>query len=164
MTKKATNQHSTRDTKLLILQQATSMSTKRHPKAASWTITTPATMTSNQEKKNTEREENDKERGPPKEVIATPSSKESQTSSIGIGEYGMKAAKEGNVATFAWVVKFKLFKNVKFLQGADVSLDFSMNATTICGFMRIQCGVSECDAYQWWEEHRMLLRGYLTES
>ena len=128
------------------------MSSKNQGRGAKWTCTFPTTTTS-------ARDEKDKTEGPPKEVIATPSSKGSLTLSIGIGEYGMKAAKEGNVATFSWVVKCKLFKNVKFLQGTDVSLDFSMNETTICGFMRIQHGVSECDAYQWWEEHRTLLRG-----
>ena len=120
----------------------------------------------NQGQSNTERPEQERnvDGSPPKEVITIPSSKLSHTSSIGIGEYGMKAAKEGNAATFSWVVKFKLFKNVKFLQGPDASLDFSINETTICGFMRIQCGVSESDAYQWWEEHKTTLRSHLTES
>jgi hypothetical protein len=75
----------------------------------------------------------------------------------------MKAAKQGNAATFSWAVKFQLFKNVKFLQGPDASLDFSMNEKTICRFMCIQCGVSKSDACQWWEEHRTSLRNHLTE-
>ena len=84
--------------------------------------------------------------------------------SIGIGEFAMKAAKQGNAATFTWAVKSELFKNIKFLQGPDASLDFSMNEKTICRFMHIQCGVSESDACQWWEEHRTSLRNHLTES
>ena len=92
------------------------------------------------------------------------SSSQSQTSSIGIGEFGMKAAKQGQAANFSWAVKMVLFKHVKFLQGPDASLDFNMNEKSICGFMRIQCGVSESDASQWWEEQKISLRNHLTES
>jgi transcriptional regulator NrdR family protein len=111
-----------------------------------------------------EKKDNEVNGGVPKEVDTVLSSSQSQTSSIGIGEFSMKAAKQGNAATFSWAVKFQLFKNVKFLQGPDASLDFSMNESTICGFMRSQCGVSESDASQWWEEHRTSLRNHLTES
>ena len=38
-------------------------------------------------------------------VNTVPSSSQSLTSSIGIGEFGMKAAKQGNPATFSWAVK-----------------------------------------------------------
>ena len=55
-------------------------------------------------------------RGPPKVVNTVPSSSQPQTSSIGIGEFGMRAAKQGNAATFSWAVKLLLFKHVKFLQ------------------------------------------------
>ena len=103
-------------------------------------------------------------RGPPKVVNTDTSSSQSQTSSIGIGEFGMRAAKQGQAATFSWAVKLLLFKHVKFLQGPDASLDFNMDETSICGFMRIQCGVSESDALQWWGEHRTSLRNHLTES
>ena len=86
--------------------------------------------------------------GLPTEVNTVQSSSKSQTLSIGIGEFGMKAAKQGNAATFCRAVKFQLFKNMKFLQGPDASLDFSTNEKTIYGFMHIQCGVSERDTCQ----------------
>ena len=93
MMKKEKTGHKTRITKLVILQQTTNMSSKNNWKAAAWTITFSTIKTS-------KREEKDKTEGPPKEVIATPSSRESQTLSIGIGEYGIKAAGEENLATF----------------------------------------------------------------
>ena len=111
-----------------------------------------------------EKKETDVNAGPPREVDTVPNSSQSQMSSIGIGELAMKAAKHGNAATFSWAVKFELFKNMKFLQGPDACLEFSMNERTICGFMRIQCGVSEKDASVWWEEHKTLLRNHLYES
>ena len=112
-----------------------------------------------------DKKENDGSGGLPKEVNTVPNSSQSQTSSIGIGEFSMKAAKQGNAAIFSWAVKFQLFKNMKFLQGPDASLDFSMmNESTICRFMHSPCGVSESDACQWWEEHRTSLRNHLTES
>ena len=103
-------------------------------------------------------------RGPPKVVNTVLSSSQSQTSSIGINKFGMRAAKQGNAATFSWAVKLLLFKHVKFLQGLDASLDFNMDERSICGFMRIQCGVSESNASQWWAEHRTSLRNTLMES
>ena len=114
--------------------------------------------------KREEKKDNDGNKGPPKVVNTVPSSSQSQTSSIGIGEYSMKAAKQGNAATFSWAVKLLLFKHVKFLQGPDASLDFNMDERSICRFMPIQCGVSESDASQWWGEHRTSLRNHLTES
>jgi hypothetical protein len=40
----------------------------------------------------------------------------------------------------------------------NASLDYSLDATSICGFLQINCGVSEADAYQWWDDHHMLLK------
>jgi hypothetical protein len=87
----------------------------------------------------------------------------SQTSSIGIGEFGMNPARRGNAAAFSMAVKDKLFPKLKFLQGTNASLDFSMDTTSICGFMQVCCGVSEADAYQWWEDHRSLLKNIHTD-
>jgi hypothetical protein len=55
-------------------------------------------------------------------------------------------------------VKDHLFPKLKFLKGTNASLDFSMDATSICGFFRINCGVSEADAFQWWDDHHVMLK------
>ena len=72
-----------------------------------------------------EKKDNDVNGGLSKEVSTVLSSSQSQISSIGIGEFSMKATKQGNAATFSGTVKFQLFKNVKFLQGPDASLDLA---------------------------------------
>jgi hypothetical protein len=97
---------------------------------------------------------------PPRIVETVVSSGQSQASSIGIGEFGMNPAQKGNAAAFSVAVKENLFRKLKFLQGTNASLDFSMDTTSICGyFLRICCdGVSETDAYQqWWEDHRVVM-------
>jgi hypothetical protein len=38
-----------------------------------------------------------------------------------------------------------------------------MDATSICGYLRVCCGVSEADAYQWWDDHRMMLKNIHTD-
>ena len=116
------------------------------------------------EKRGEKKDNNEGKKGPPKVVNTVPSSSQSLTSSIGIGEFGMKATKQGNAATFSWAVNMLLFKHVKFLQGPDASLDFNMDEKSICRFMRIQCGVSKNDASQWWGEQKISLRNHLTES
>jgi hypothetical protein len=88
---------------------------------------------------------------------------QSQTSSIGIGEFGMNPAHRGNAAAFSMALKDNLFPKLKFLQGTNASLDFSMDTTSICGFMQVCCGVSEADAYQWWDDHRSLLKNIHTD-
>jgi hypothetical protein len=37
-----------------------------------------------------------------------------------------------------------------------------MDATSICGFLQINCGVSEADAFQWWDDHRVMLKNIHT--
>jgi len=100
---------------------------------------------------------------PPAVVETVVSSAQSQTSSIGIGEFGMNPAHRGNAATFSMAVKDNLFPKLKFLQGTNASLDFSMDDKSICGFLRICCGVSENDASQWWDDHHMLLKNIHTD-
>jgi hypothetical protein len=100
---------------------------------------------------------------PPLVVETVISGSQSQTSSIGIGEYGMNPARRGNAAAFAMAVKDNLFPKLKFLQGTNASLDFSMDNTSICGFLRLCCGVPEADAYQWWEDHRILVKHIHTD-
>jgi hypothetical protein len=100
---------------------------------------------------------------PPQMVETVISSSQSQTSSIGIGEFGMNPACRGNAAAFSMAVKDNLFPKLKFLQGTNASLDFSMDTTSICGYLRICCGVSEVDAYQWWDDHRMMLKNIHTD-
>jgi hypothetical protein len=102
---------------------------------------------------------------PPHVVLETViSSSQSQTSSIGIGEYGMNPARRGNAAAFSMAVKDSLFPKLKLLQGTNASLDFSvLDTTSICGYLRVCCGVSEADAYQWWDNHRMMLKNIHTD-
>jgi len=100
---------------------------------------------------------------PPPVVETVISSSQSQTSSIGIGEFGMNPARRGTAANFSMAVKENLFPKLKFLQGTSACLDFSMDNTSICGYLRICCGVSEADAYQWWEDHRMMLKNIHTD-
>jgi hypothetical protein len=84
---------------------------------------------------------------PPAVVETVNSSGQSQTSSIGIGEFGMSSAHRGNAATFSVAVKDNLLPMLKFLQGTNASLEFSLDTTSICGFLRLRCGVAEADAY-----------------
>jgi hypothetical protein len=101
---------------------------------------------------------------PPQVVLETViSSSQSQTSSIGIGEFGMNPAHRGNAAAFSMAVKDNLFPKLKFLQGTNASLDFSMDTTSICGYLHVCCGVSEADAYQWWDDHRIMLKNIHTD-
>ncbi|MCK7580962.1 MAG: hypothetical protein MZV65_38680 [Chromatiales bacterium] len=100
---------------------------------------------------------------PPSFVETVVSSSQSLTSSIGIGEFGMNAARRGNAAAFSMAVKDSLFPRMKFLQGTNASLDFSMETTSICGYLRVCCGVSDADASQWWDDHRMMLKNIHTD-
>ena len=100
---------------------------------------------------------------PPPEVNAVVSSSQSLTSSIGIGEFGMNQSRRGSAVAFSMAVKDYLFPKLKFLKGTNESLDFSMDATSICGYLRVCCGVSEADAYQWWDDHRLLLKNVHTD-
>jgi hypothetical protein len=95
---------------------------------------------------------------PPPVVETVVSSSQSQTSSIGIGEFGMNPARRGSAAAFSMAVKDHLFPKLKFLKGTNASLDFSLDETSICGYLRICCGVAENDAYQWWDDHRAMLK------
>jgi hypothetical protein len=100
---------------------------------------------------------------PPPVVETVVSSSQSMTSSIGIGEFAMNQARKGSQSTFASAVREHLFPKIKFLKGTNASLDFSNDATSICGFLRICCGVSEADAYQWWDHHRLSLKNIHTD-
>jgi len=100
---------------------------------------------------------------PPTVVETVVSSSQSLTSSIGIGEFGMNQARKGSAVAFSMAVRDNLFPKLKFLKGTNASLDFSMDATSICGYLRVCCGVSEADAYQWWDDHRMMLKNIHTD-
>jgi len=93
----------------------------------------------------------------------TSSSSQSQLSSIGIGEFGMNPAQKGNAAAFSMAIKDDLFPKVKFLQGTNANLDFSKDKTSICGFLQSCCGVSDDHAYQWWEDHRTMVKNIHTD-
>jgi hypothetical protein len=60
-------------------------------------------------------------------------------------------------------VKDHLFPKLKFLKGTNASLDLSMDAPSICGFLWINCGVSKAVAFQWWEDHRVMLKNIHTD-
>jgi hypothetical protein len=100
---------------------------------------------------------------PPPVVETVVSSSQSQTSSIGIGEFGMNQSRRGSAAAFSMAVKDNLFPKLKFLKGTNASLDFSMDQTSICGYLRLCCGVSENDAHQWWDDHRAMLKNIHTD-
>jgi hypothetical protein len=100
---------------------------------------------------------------PPTVVETVVSSSQSLTSSIGIGEFGMNQARKGSAMAFSMAVRDHLFPKLKFLKGTNASLDFSMDATSICGYLRACCGISEADAYQWWDDHRVMLKNIHTD-
>jgi len=100
---------------------------------------------------------------PPPVVETVVSSSQSLTSSIGIGEFGMNPARRGSAVAFSMAVKDHLFPKLKFLKGTNASLDFSMDPTSICGYLCVCCGVSEADAYQWWDDHRGMLKTIHTD-
>jgi hypothetical protein len=60
-------------------------------------------------------------------------------------------------------VKDHLLPKLKFLKGTNASLDFSMDTTSICGFLQINCGVSKADAYKWWNDHSVMLKNIHTD-
>jgi hypothetical protein len=99
---------------------------------------------------------------PPTVVKTVASSSQSLTSSIGIGEFGMNQACRGSAVAFSMAVKDHLFPKLKFLKGTNASLDFSMEATSICGYLRVCCSVSEANAYQWWDDHGVMLKNIHT--
>ena len=148
--------------------------TTRHnfsPTTTNMVNPTPRRMTmsfGNWQGGSTSRDNQEKQMGavqqPPPTVVETVvSSGQSLTSSIGIGEFGMNAAHRGNAATFSMAVKDNLFPKLKFLQGTNASLDFSMDTTSICGFLHLCCGVAEADAYQWWADHSSMLKNIHTD-
>jgi hypothetical protein len=101
---------------------------------------------------------------PPPVVKTIISSSQSLTASIGIGEFGMNPAHKGSAVAFSMGVKdHHLFPKLKFLKGTDASLGFSMDATSICGFLQINCGVSKADAFQWWDDHHVMLKSIHTD-
>jgi hypothetical protein len=102
---------------------------------------------------------------PPAPVVesVTSSSSLSQASSIGIGEFGLNLAWRGTAAAFSMAIKDDLFPKVNFLQGTNTSLDFSKDKTSICGFLQSCCGVSDDEAYHWWEDHRTLVKSIHTD-
>lgn len=100
---------------------------------------------------------------PPQIVETVTSSGQSEASSIGIGEFGMTPAKRGHAAAFTVAVKENLFRKLKFLQGTSASLEFSMDPTSVCGYLLLCCSVSEEDAMQWWDDHRLLLKNTHTD-
>ena len=100
---------------------------------------------------------------PPQIVETVTSSGQSEASSIGIGEFGMNPAQKGHAAAFTVAVKENLFRKLKFLQGTSASLEFSMDPTSVCGYLLLCCGVSEEDAFQWWDDHRLLLKNTHTD-
>jgi hypothetical protein len=97
---------------------------------------------------------------------ATSSASQITSVSTGVNDFSMKISNEGCTAMFGIAVREKLFPKIKFLQGNsknDMSLDYSIDQTTICGFLRIECGVMENDAYNWWKEMRNKVKSIHTD-
>ena len=99
---------------------------------------------------NEEIESSEDEDDTPNIIQADTSAGQSLMSSIGIGEYGMNTAKKGNEATFVIAVKEHLFRKIKFLQGKN--MEYNLDPTSICGYLRLHCNVTEKDAPVWWED------------
>ena len=62
-------------------------------------------------------------------------------------------------------VKDHLFPVVKFLPYGDddTNLEYSLDVTTMCGFLHMHCGVSEDDTQNWWREQQKHLRKTLMD-
>ena len=99
---------------------------------------------------------------PPKVVDASSAT----ASSISVLEFSMPFNYDGKRMTFQNCVKDHLFPLVKFLpQGDDdTNVEYSLDATTVCGFLRQHCGVSELDAPNWWKEQKKHLRRTLRKA
>jgi hypothetical protein len=100
---------------------------------------------------------------PPPVVKTVSSSSQSLASSTGIGESGTNPAYRGSGIAFSMAVKDHLFPKLKILKGTNASLDFSMDATSIYGFLQINCSVSKADACQWWDDHHVTLKSIHTD-
>jgi hypothetical protein len=98
---------------------------------------------------------------PPAMVQTTPTT----ASSVSILEYSMPLTYVGKKVTFQVTVKDHLFPLVKFLPNGDndSNLDYSLDTTTICGFLRQHCGVPEQDCPNWWQQQKKNLRKTLTD-
>ena len=62
-------------------------------------------------------------------------------------------------------VKDHLFLVVKFSPYGDddTNLEYSLDATTVCGFLHMHCGISEDDTQNWWREQWKHLRKTLMD-
>ena len=115
-------------------------------------------------KKNNTAADKDQEKELPTTVVTIDkSSEQSQTSSIGIGEFGMITSKKGMTKTFAMAVREHLFRMVKFLGGTNESLDYSTEPKSICGLMKLHCNIADADARSWWEQQRSMIKGIHTD-
>ena len=85
-------------------------------------------------------------------------------SSVSVLEYSMPLNNVGKKMTFQMCVKDHLFPLVKFLPHGDdnTNLHYSLDATTVCGFLCQHGGVSEEDAPNCWKEQWKHLRKTLT--
>ena len=121
----------------------------------------PAMRKEKHTEKNKEKPTSQKNDMPPKVVDASSAT----ASSISVLEFSMPFNYDGKRMTFQNCVKDHLFPLVKFLpQGDDdTNVEYSLDATTVCGFLRQHCGVSELDAPNWWKEQKKHLRRTLTD-
>jgi hypothetical protein len=121
----------------------------------------PAVRKEKHTEKNKEKPTSQKNDMPPKVVDASSAT----ASSISVLEYSMPFNYDGKKMTFQTCVKDHLFPLVKFLpQGDDdTNLEYSLDAMTVCGFLRQHCGVLELDAPNWWKEQKKHLRRTLTD-
>ena len=112
-------------------------------------------------------EKSEQKKQPPKNDVPPAFVQTSSTSasSVSVLEYSMPLNYVGKKITFQMCVKIHLFPLVKFLPHGDddTNLDYSLDATTVCGFLCQHCGVSEQDAPNWWKEQRKNLWKTLTD-
>jgi hypothetical protein len=107
--------------------------------------------------------EDDDGKPPASTVTIVKGSEQSQTSSIGIGEFGMITSNKGMTKTFAMAVREHLFRMVKFVGGTNESLDYSTDPKSICGLMKLHCNIADADARSWWEQQRSMIKGIHTD-
>ena len=88
------------------------------------TLITP-TVASRREDNSNATERNKGRELPATKVAMERGSKQSQMSSIRIGEFSMNTSKKGNPTTFAMAIRDNLFQVVKFLGGTNTSLEYS---------------------------------------
>ena len=131
--------------------------------SAGTTAKTAAVRRANNQVKASNNKRMPREDVPP--AIVRTSSVSATASSVSILKYSMPINYVGKKVTFQMSVKDYLFLVVKFLPYGDddANLDYSLDVTTVCGFLHLHCGVSEDDTHNWWKDQKKNLRKMLMD-